>query len=372
MGQPSGRILRLPAKYRTYLRCSPVICAADTVSILLHLFFYLKYFPLKETIKLLISERFGDDEKGEEGIQAIENVTFVRWLFFVFGTAGPAIKLMAMEGILWTKAWGAMFLTSFLVVEILVVLSWIYESHEPRPEAQESRIPPKTKGRLRIIDMILLVLSSLFYAIVLFWAAIDVYCGLHPPPFEVLLTPPGTRFPPTKIFFVPTILGFHVFSLLYIVMIVLCIQIYPTDYLLLNPNRRSWKFQLVVWLAPRFCVLVVLGIYGPAHLNPHPKQVLLSSLYSWIFIIILSLPCLAIWIFLGMYAEAWPRFSRSVFITWKVKKKKEANGTDWNPRLATPLNFAMFLYTTMLTVIWYCYRYNPEGTVNRGWTGVFG
>jgi len=92
----------------------------------------------KEAILLLIRERFGDDEEDVEGIQAIEKVTFVRCLFFVFGTLGPAIKLMAMDGIFWTKIWGAMFLISFLVVEVMVVLSWIYSSHTPSPETQDN------------------------------------------------------------------------------------------------------------------------------------------------------------------------------------------------------------------------------------------
>lgn len=78
MSQPSGRVLGLPARYRTYLRCSPLICAGDAVSILVHFILYLAALPIQDSIHLLIFERFGDDEKDPEGIQAIEKVTFIR------------------------------------------------------------------------------------------------------------------------------------------------------------------------------------------------------------------------------------------------------------------------------------------------------
>jgi hypothetical protein len=34
--------------------------------------------------------------------------------------------------------------------------------------------------------------------------------------------------------------------------------------------------------------------------------------------------------------------------------------------------FMNFLHSTALCFALYAYRYSPEGTVNKGWTGVFG
>lgn len=34
--------------------------------------------------------------------------------------------------------------------------------------------------------------------------------------------------------------------------------------------------------------------------------------------------------------------------------------------------FLGFIYNITITVLWYAYRYDPQGTVNQGWTGVFG
>jgi hypothetical protein len=61
------------------------------------------------------SEESGEDEEEAENIQSLEKQTWLRWVFFLVGTLGPAIKLAAMQGIPWTKAWGMMFLGSFLM-----------------------------------------------------------------------------------------------------------------------------------------------------------------------------------------------------------------------------------------------------------------
>lgn len=176
MAQPSGRGLSLPAKYRTYLRCSPVICAADALSILIHFIYYCATFSPQDAVRFLIQERFGDDEDDAEGIQAVEKLTFIRWMFFVFGTLGSGIKLMAMENIPWTKAWGAMFLISFIVVEVLVILSWIYVPHGAAPllEGQEAAQLLRVKARLEKFDNVLMPPSTIFYVLVLLFAAWEI------------------------------------------------------------------------------------------------------------------------------------------------------------------------------------------------------
>jgi len=59
---------------------------------------------------LAIYRRFHSvTEDGAEGIRVLGRMTWFRWMFFVFGTLNPAIKLMSFEGTSWTKAWGVMF-----------------------------------------------------------------------------------------------------------------------------------------------------------------------------------------------------------------------------------------------------------------------
>jgi hypothetical protein len=96
---------------------------------------------------------------------------------FIFGTAGPGIKLMAMKGVPWTKTWGAMFLASFIAVEGLVILSWIlrYTRHCLDPLNIQ-----RIKERLKHIDFMLLAFSACFYDFTLFWAMLDIHDGCDP------------------------------------------------------------------------------------------------------------------------------------------------------------------------------------------------
>jgi hypothetical protein len=370
MAQPSGRILSLPAKYRTYLRCSPLICAADCLSIFIHLALYFSSFPPKDAIRLLTTERFGDNEKAAEGIQAIEKLTFIRWLFFVFGTLGPGVKLMAMEGVPWTKAWGAMFLLSFLIVEALVVLSWIYGPHEPVPESHAEDMLLHFKSKLEKADMGLLVGSGLSYAWVLAWVVTDIHnSSVHQPmgvssarlPFW--FTPFQTLLDIQIIVLVLLILPVFVSLVIIVVWLINCFF-----HQFFNPNSSGKCENFVVC----FYFLFVLATFSFGGF--FSAVLFMDSLITWGFFTVLVCPGLIVYGFLQSYAERWPRLAGSVFITWE--SEAEVRGMDrdvtGDPPDLTLLCFMMFLYTMILCVIWYWYRYNPEGTVNREWTGVFG
>jgi len=196
MAQPSGRVCGLPSKYRTYLRCSPLICAADSLSILVHLALYLAAFPFRDGIRLLVHQRFGDDEGDEDGIHAIEKMTFIRWMFFIFGTLGPGIKLMAMEGVKVTKAWGAMFLLSFVMVEALVILSWIYgDDHDAVLESHYAEKLQDIKAKLSEVDRDLFQeFAAGLYGVILLLVAIDIHEGFHHRFLHSFPPPPPPRF----------------------------------------------------------------------------------------------------------------------------------------------------------------------------------
>jgi hypothetical protein len=127
MTQPSGRVLASSPYYRTYLRSSPILCAIDALVFLLHvglasLLFRRRRLPIAQAVDFTIRGRYRGAEEPGEGIQYLEKQTWLRWLWFIFGTAGPAIKLAVMQGVPWTKAWGMCFLGTFLVFECMVFL----------------------------------------------------------------------------------------------------------------------------------------------------------------------------------------------------------------------------------------------------------
>jgi hypothetical protein len=392
LAQPSGRILGLPAKYRTYVRCSPLICAADSLSIFVHFILYLTAFPLKDAIVLLIHQRFGDAEKDddaqdeeriEEGIQAIKKLTFIRWLFFIFGTLGPGIKLMAMEGVPWTKAWGAMFLASFLVVEGLVVVSWIYmphEHHELLPGSPDANKLLRFKLKLKTIDGYMLAYSVLFYAWVLLWVVVDIHDALSPSPFQDPPPPPWLWWaPPPWLWWAPfhTVLGICIMGAVFLVppllLAIVLLIIWPGPIVRVFFDKAPETYGIKTELALRLYLTLALVLTIPSL----SSKLIVMGLIVWALALVLVLPGLIIYLYLRIFAESYPIFSRSLFITWessvekREREQKNRGARDGQPDLTFPC-FAMFLYSTILCVVWYWYRYNPEGTVNRGWTSVFG
>jgi hypothetical protein len=113
------------------MRSSPLICIADAISIPLNLLITklrLK-LPWSACLTTLIHSRFGTEKEGETW-KALKFTTPLRWIFFILGPLGPGIKMLSMDGIPWSKTWGLMFLVSFSVTELLVVLAWKINSLE--------------------------------------------------------------------------------------------------------------------------------------------------------------------------------------------------------------------------------------------------
>ena len=123
MTQPTGRVLSIPNNYRTYLRSFPIICALDAISFVIRILVtpLLINVTIREAFNITIRERYADTEDQGNGIQSLEKQTFLRWIFFLVGTLGPAIKLSSMQGVPWTKAWGMMFLGAFLIFESMAL-----------------------------------------------------------------------------------------------------------------------------------------------------------------------------------------------------------------------------------------------------------
>jgi hypothetical protein len=177
MAQPCGKVCRQPSRHRTYLRSSPFICAADSPSITIHLITYLYTLSIrgdlsiKDSMKLLIQERSRDVEEKTEGARALENLTWSRWLFFILETLGPAIKLTAMTGIPYTKGGGGMFLSSFLIVEKLIVLSWNLDQRPLHLETEAQETLQSMRATLKVIDEFLHALACFVHILLMIWAS---------------------------------------------------------------------------------------------------------------------------------------------------------------------------------------------------------
>lgn len=58
---------------------------------------------------------------GDEGFQALENLTTVRWFLLAFGALPQAAKLAGMGGVQWTKARVGLYIASFVIMEAMII-----------------------------------------------------------------------------------------------------------------------------------------------------------------------------------------------------------------------------------------------------------
>jgi hypothetical protein len=73
--------------------------------------------------KRVIAARYDHALARSDGLQTLEQVPFLRWVWFVIGVLPQIIKLMACSGLPWTQAWGSFYLASFAVVELMGALT---------------------------------------------------------------------------------------------------------------------------------------------------------------------------------------------------------------------------------------------------------
>ncbi|ERF74081.1 hypothetical protein EPUS_08129 [Endocarpon pusillum Z07020] len=188
MTQPCGDMLLLPSHNRIYLRVSPIVCALDSLAILIRFCVYISSgIGIRNSARKIEKKRFkvkfglalrDADPDREEISRSLENLTFLRWILFAIGTLPTTIRLLAMGGVPWTKAFGIMFLVSFFVVEIVVVFIGkdLGRSSIPRSPQYKDDDPgaEKREEHLKKIDHLGAVFGLLLHMGLLTWAWIMI------------------------------------------------------------------------------------------------------------------------------------------------------------------------------------------------------
>lgn len=128
MTQPSGHFLGIDSRERTYLRSIPLLCAADTISVILQIAYFITSTEIsfRAGFSTYIGQRFVKGVEKSETLQTLYDQTWARWVYLMLATLLPAIKLIfGLGGSPWTRIWGVMFLSSIIVTEILIFFgSW--------------------------------------------------------------------------------------------------------------------------------------------------------------------------------------------------------------------------------------------------------
>lgn len=68
----------------------------------------------------------------------MEKLTFVRWILFIVILI-QALKLFALSGISWAQAWGCLFLASFAIVGVVILLGYAYDRSQTSNSSQYPR-----------------------------------------------------------------------------------------------------------------------------------------------------------------------------------------------------------------------------------------
>jgi hypothetical protein len=143
MSQPSGMVCGFPSKHGFFLRSSPFICALD-ISYLLIQITIRGYRTPRKILEDITKRRFRDvPSEDEGGLSSLQKNAPFRFALFFLGAFRSIIKLFAYQGIPWTQAFGAMYLGSFLIIEILVIPTQkqLDRSSARRKEKVEDDVP---------------------------------------------------------------------------------------------------------------------------------------------------------------------------------------------------------------------------------------
>lgn len=150
------------------MRISPIICFVDMLSIILRLVVYsIRERDFRKASELVMTQRYAyDAESADSALSEFRYNAPIRWISFL-ASVSQIVKLFALQGLIWTKVWAAMYLGLFLTVEIQVFVSrrWLPDSWPP-PFLEPKYIPRSGGARsLPYISSALGTIFSMFFLI---------------------------------------------------------------------------------------------------------------------------------------------------------------------------------------------------------------
>ena len=368
MTQPSGRVFSISSSYCIYLRSSPILSFLDALTFLLRTLFTPCLLPisLHKSLKMTIHERYQENEntnEESEGLQSLEKQTWLRWVFFLVGALGPSIKLMALQGVPWTKTWGAMFLFAFLVIEVAALIS--RRSTTPAVQlsldaeqgaAEPSTAETRTTQGFEALDTIMFTIGAITHCCVLVWALLDPWIlrvPFYASEWESEEWKPKEPTSVADLLFVFSVWNICIACMFYILYFFW--KRFGDDFRGRGKHpecRVFYSFTGIVLVAGvGFCLYSALQF---------PVYILRDS--ALFFLSLASIP-----------AFAWAIKKLSILRPSLGETLLGVADGD-SPRVDGDAANALTLFVANLVIsaLWYWLRYNPEGMVNPSWTGVFG
>jgi hypothetical protein len=385
------------ADIETYLRCSPLLCAADALSVVSQLAILCLYQKqnFSEAVGMVLHERFeagkgnehseeqqpaifNDDDEETETLHSVEELTWLRWLWFILGTLPPAIKLMSMSGVRWEQAWGMIFFTSWIINESLTIYAAM--NHKFFTISRGGRISwpgfeqlalssqyRKFRARVIALQYWIAVAALVVHAVMLNGVFRDVFRkwrhssppiwsksshAIYPPkPFgliigiipviETSICMVGFT---AMLCFILRRLGFSRSSAFVFPILDYCLALVNVVINIMRCNWCTYSYQYTP--SCRKCN------------NYHSSQYIsgfTSAGYIGKFTLV-------------YYLSSWSvRLGKNLLVIFP-------RGNENSSKLdhAGFLSLFLFLATILGAILWYGYIYDSNGTINLSWTGIFG
>jgi hypothetical protein len=382
MAQPSGKILGLQSRYRIYLSSSPILCVADAVSAIFGLTFsmlILRVNPIKTSrlVMLRRTEHIVTVEKVEYRPRRFQSRTWARSLFFILGALPAAIKLCSFTGLPWTKTWGMMFLSSFIIIELITLLSR-FGGTEHNSSTSEILGHSEMEWKEPHLDLLRRKAEAVIHVFVLceaiLFLALPVHLGLIMWALEKLwaagvnqINIPDYIYEPFLIFqscyYVILVSLFTVWAVLK------CMGRIPKDHVL----SRILKYYY--WFG-----MVMAAVYVPIWKKSGQQNWLFTGIVvlEYVFAALIMMHWISFWV-----CKGWPVVARMLLIAREPRpagEKVEGDGEEEevDEKDKGPIDpdawlcFCFFFTSLMAFGMWYGFMYNETGTVNPPWTNVFG
>ena len=283
---------------------------------------------------------------------------------------GPAIKLTPMQSVPWTKAWGMMFLCSFLLFETMVYTrrndGYVIVAQDTLLDRQAQRHMKNFSAMDHKVFNIGIVLhiALLLWAIINIWSLRgihyhDVYFQQEWPEQHRELLWPASLMPPAAA------LGalFVVFSS--ITTLALFYGLWITAYDSLWISDDTWSVKAYVILTRIFMSFFTSCLFVIEALDIAPTGYLVGLP---ILVVLIGAVPLAMLVVLWLCRKL-PELRKKLLLGPASNVK---NGPWFNLEISNLGNLMFFLANLAVCVAWYSLKYEPEGTVNPRWTGIFG
>ncbi|KAL8750498.1 MAG: hypothetical protein Q9199_007028 [Rusavskia elegans] len=149
MTQPAGRIaINITAEHSFYLRASPFLCVLEAFAVL----FRFACLTIRTGNPRMAINRIAraklhiSTDVGRTQLQELQNNDIFRAMLFLLGVLPQAVKVYACKGIPASQIWASLYLGSWAVLELLVVIPARYGAVEdpehPNSERTSFSIDP--------------------------------------------------------------------------------------------------------------------------------------------------------------------------------------------------------------------------------------